>query len=164
MRYKRAFKLPDFANDPPIALVVRWPRRDRRERHQGRADLAAQTHQPVPARQHPVHMTARMREPMAPIAGPTAANLEQLVSDALAGRANKHLLRQMRVTADRHGLITEPDFSGLVCEAVAAVWRLQPRRCARDQQILPIQGENGHRSVPIREPLRRHTGVMTISA
>jgi hypothetical protein len=55
-----------------------------------------------------------MRESVAAITGPSAANLEQFVSDILAGRADENLLRNRRMRSDHHGLIIDPDFSGLV--------------------------------------------------
>lgn len=101
-------------------------RRDRREWDQSGTDLAAEEHQPVPARQHPIHVTARMCEPMAAEKSPPA--LEELVSRALAGWADENRLRQSRVRAEHYGLVIDPDFSGLVCgELAPPVRRLDGR-------------------------------------
>ena len=123
-----AFDLPDFSRNAQIAAMVPWPRCDRTKRHQGRADLAAQTHQSVIVWDGAVTVVARVREAVAPITGPAAADLEKLVSDVLAERADEHPLRQHRVRTDHHGLIVEPDFSGLARgELATPVGRLEPR-------------------------------------
>jgi len=82
----------------------------------------------MPARQHPVQVPARMREPVAAITGPTTNDIEKLVSGTLASRADENPLRQYRMRADHHRLIIYPDFSGFACgDLVPPVSRFQPR-------------------------------------
>jgi hypothetical protein len=92
-RYHRwpASKGPDLVGNAVETGMPAWPLRKRGEGPRIGTDLLPKTHQPVIVRDGMVSVAARMRKPVAPIAGPMSADLEQFVSYARTSRTEENL-------------------------------------------------------------------------
>jgi hypothetical protein len=130
------FNRPDLSGQPSLARGVPRIVGQRREGPFLDVQASPQPEQPREALSNrPVQVTARVLQVVASITGSLPGDVEQFVSQVLASSADESSQRQLRVRADHHGLIIDPDFAGLVhrepigprtySERGLSVWREQ---------------------------------------
>jgi len=91
---KGHFEFTDFDCN---RLVLTTPATCDRREHLRRSDLPAKALHAMQVRQHPVVMTACMREPMTSVAGPSAINPKKFMTDFRTRWAEKNLPSKARM-------------------------------------------------------------------